>query len=117
MHYNTTRRVVTFTVDDDEFTTKPAIPAGVVFTLQQRMRSFKSDNEAKRDQAYEDLKSTYQKILTADSWELFEPRLEGECDDDTVPIDAMLLMQITRDIIAEGLGKGRSEPATSSQDG
>lgn len=113
MHFNTTRRVITFTVDEDEFATKPAIAAGVVFGLQTSMKDFKSENEKKRDAAYENLKQTYKRILNAESWALFEPRIDGDCEDDVVPIDVTQLMEITRWIIGEGLGKGRSQPASS----
>lgn len=117
MHFNTTRRVLTFTVDEDKFETKPAIAAGVVFGLQSSMKDFKSDNDTNRDKAYENLKQTYKRILSAESWALFEPRIDGDCDDDVVPIDALQLFEITRWVLGEGLGKGHSQPASSSQGG
>lgn len=117
MHFNTTRRVLTFTVDEDEFTTKPAIAAGVVLNLQNAMKDFKSENEKKRDGAYDNLKKVYKRILDNESWALFEPRIDGDCDDDVVPIDTMQLMEITRWVIGEGMGKGRSPQPPTSQPG
>lgn len=114
MHFTTTPRVVTFTVDDDEYTTKAALPAEVLFKLQGAFGSLanKSGTGEDREKAIEHLKKLYERILTAESYALFEPRVSGDCDDDTVPIDAMMLVEITKWLIAE-MGKGSSPKPVS----
>ena len=109
MHFTTTPRVTTFTVDDDEFRTKAALPAEVLFKLQGAFSGLADKNATgtDREQAVDKLKRLYERILTAESYALFEPRITGECDDDTVPIDAMMLVDITKWLIGE-LGKGNS---------
>lgn len=118
MHFTTTPRVTTFTVDEDEYTTKAALPAEVLFKLQGAFTGIanKSGNGADRAQAFDRIKALYARILTAESWALFEPRVTGECDDDTVPIDAMMLVDITKWLIAE-MGKGSTPPPDSSHAG
>lgn len=117
MHFNTAHRVITFTVDDDKFTTKPAIGAGVIFNLQQTMQQFKDSGAGSPASAFNELKEVYRRILTEESWAVFESRLDGDCDDGVVPIDVTHLFEITRWIIGEGLGKGHLPQASSSQDG
>lgn len=109
MHFTTTPRVVTFTVDEDEYTTKSALPAEVLFKLQGAFSGIANKNGTgdDREKSVEKLKQLFARILTAESYALFEPRVTGECDDDTVPIDAMMLVEITKWIISE-MGKGSS---------
>lgn len=109
MHFSTTPRVTTFTVDDDTFTTKAALPAEVLFKLQGAFAGIANKNGSgqDREQAVDKLKNLYARILTAESYALFEPRVTGECDDDTVPIDGMMLVEITKWLIGE-MGKGSS---------
>lgn len=114
MHFTTTPRVVTFTVDDDKYSTKAALPAEVLFKLQGAFSAIANKNGTgeDREKAIDRLKKMYARILTAESFALFEPRVTGECDDDTVPIDAMMLVEITKWIIAE-MGKGSSPKPVS----
>jgi hypothetical protein len=110
MHFTTTPRIVTFTVDDDEYSTKAALPAEVLFKLQGAFAGIaeKDSTGAEREKAFDRLKKMYARILSTDSYALFEPRLTGDYDDDSiVPIDAMMLVDITKQLIAE-MGKGSS---------
>lgn len=109
MHFTTSPQVTTFTVDEDVFTTKAALPAVVLFKLQSAFSGIGSKNAsaAEREKSVDELQKMYERILTAESYALFAPRITGECDDDTVPIDAMKLIEITKWLIAE-MGKGSS---------
>jgi hypothetical protein len=106
MHFTTTPKRTTFTVDDDEYQTKAALPAEVLFKLQNAFRGIAS-KDGDQEKAFEKIKALYSRILTAESFALFEPRITGECDDDVTPIDGMLLVEITKSLIAE-MGKGSS---------
>lgn len=114
MHFTTTPKVVSFTVDDDRFQTKAALPAEVLFKLQGVFTSFadKGRDGAGRAQSIDSLKSMYARILTAESYALFEPRLTGDCEEPTVPIDAGMLVEITKWLISE-MGKGSTPPPSS----
>lgn len=104
MHFTTTPRVTRFSVDEDQLTTKAALPAEVLFNLQGAFRDLgKKDGD--HAAAFQKLKKLYARILTSESYALFEPRITGECDDDTVPIDSMQLIEITKWLISE-MGKG-----------
>lgn len=106
MHFTTTPSVTTFTVDEDSFTTKAALPAEVLFKLQGSFRALGA-KDGDQDKAFQQIKKLYERILTSESYALFEPRVTGECDDDTVPIDGLLLVEITKWLITE-MGKGSS---------
>lgn len=106
MHFTTTPRVTSFTVDEDEFTTKAALPAEVLFRLQGAFRALGA-KDGDQDAAFQKIKKLYARILTAESYALFEPRVTGECDDDVTPIDGLMLAEITKWIIGE-MGKGSS---------
>lgn len=106
MHFTTTPRVTTFTVDTDEYTTKAALPAEVLFKLQGAFRGLAS-KDGDQDRAFQQIKKLYERILTVESYALFEPRVTGECDDDVTPIDGMMLVEITKWLISE-MGKGSS---------
>lgn len=110
MHFNTTPRVVTFTVDTDEYRTKGALPAEVLFKLKSAFSGLKDSKD--QEVHFEKIKELFARILTAESFALFEPRITGECDDDTVPIDSMMLIDISRYIITES-GKGNTPPPAS----
>lgn len=111
MHFTTTPRVTSFTVDEEEYQTKAALPAEVLFKLQNAFRGIAA-KDGDQERAFEKIKSLYSRILTAESFALFEPRITGECDDDVTPIDGMLLVEITKALISE-MGKGSSpQPAS-----
>lgn len=106
MHFTTTPKVTTFSVDEDTFTTKAALPAEVLFKLQGAFRALGA-KDGDQDAAFQRIKKLYERILQSESYALFEPRVTGECDDDTVPIDGMMLVEITKWLISE-MGKGSS---------
>lgn len=114
MHFTTTPKVVTFTVDDDKFQTKAALPAEVLFKLQGVFTAFADKNRdgSAREKSIDNLKTLYSRILTAESYALFEPRLTGDCEEPTVPIDAGMLVEITKWLISE-MGKGSTPPPSS----
>lgn len=109
MDFTTRKNKLDFTIDGEQFESKNAIAAGVIFDLQQLISMF-ADKERKssQQQLYREMKQIYERILTAESFARFEPLIDGECEDDETPVDAMLFIEITKWIIGEGLGKGRT---------
>jgi hypothetical protein len=118
MDFTTTKNPLDFTVDGQQFHAKNAVAAGVLFKLQgvfSKLGSKKEDAAAgvQREEAYEELKKIYARILTKDAWKRFEPLIEGTCDDKSTPIDMLKLIEITQWLIGEGLGKGLTLPQDS----
>ncbi len=109
MDFTTRKNKLDFTIDGEQFESKNAVAAGVIFDLQQLISMF-ADKERKssQQQLYREMKKIYERILTAESFVRFEPLIDGECEDDETPVDALLLIDITKWIIGEGLGKGRT---------
>jgi len=112
--YSTSRNPVTFEVDGELYTTKPSLAAEVIFDLEEVMSAFA--DRSTRQRAFQDLKTQYRRILTAESYALFEPRISGDCDDGAPPIDAITLVNITKDIMTD-MGKGQSQQPASSAAG
>lgn len=119
MHFSTKPRIITFDVDGEQYTTKPAVAAQVIAEFQAAITTFgsKDVSGAERLQAFMDLKEVYRRILTPESYALFEPRVSGDVEDGTVPIDLLMLLDITRWLVAEGLGKGHIQQSSSSTSG
>jgi hypothetical protein len=120
MDFTTRKNKLDFTVDGEPFQTKKAVAAGVLFKLQgtfSKLGNDKANAGKEREEAYEELKSVYDKILTKEAWQRFEPRIEGTCPDGVVPIDMMKLIEITQWLIGEGLGKDLTQQPDSSQAG
>jgi hypothetical protein len=116
MDFTTTKNKLDFTVDGVKFETKNAVAAGIIFRMQStfaKMGSQDVNAVAEREEAFEELKKTYEKILTKAAWKRFEPLLEGTCDDKSTPIDPLKLIEITQWIVGEGLGKGNTPPQDS----
>jgi hypothetical protein len=119
MDFTTTKNRLDFTIDGTAFESKNAIAAGVIFDLQALITAFgnKESRGIKQQQIFVDMKAIYERILTAESFARFEPLIDGHCEDEETPVDAMLFIEITKWIIGEGLGKGRMAKQPSSQAG
>lgn len=109
MDFTTRKSKLDFTIDGEQFDTKNAIAAGVIFDLQALISSIGNKDGKKSNQhLFAEMKRTYARILTAESFARFEPLIDGDCDDNETPVDAMLFIEITKWLIGEGLGKGRT---------
>lgn len=114
MDFTTRKNELDFTVDGQEFQTKNAIASGIIFRLQGTFAKLGEKNAAaERGEAFDELKNVYSKILTTESWQRFEPLIEGDCDDKATPIDPLTLIDITQWLIGEGLGKEATPPQDS----
>lgn len=114
MDFTTRKNKLDFTIDGTKFNTKNAVASGIIFRLQGTLAKL-GDMEAvgERGEAFDELKSVYEKILTRESWKRFEPLLEGDCEDKQTPIDPLTLVDITQWLVGEGMGKELTPPQDS----
>lgn len=114
MDFTTRKNKLDFTVDGQAFQTKQAIASGVIFRLQGTFAKLgEKDEVTARGEAFDELKDVFAKILTHEAWTRFEPLLEGTGDDEHTPIDTLTLIDITKWIVGEGLGKDHMPPQDS----
>lgn len=114
MDFTTRKNKLDFKVDGKQFHTKNAVAAGIIFRLQGTFAKLGEQGDAaERGEAFDELKTVYDKILMKESWARFEPLIEGTCDDKLTPIDPLTLVDITQWLIGEGLGKGPTPPQDS----
>lgn len=114
MDFTTRKNPLDFTVDGKKFHTKNAIASGIIFRLQGTFSKLgEQGNPNDRGEAFDELKTVYDKILMKESWARFEPLIEGTCDDKSTPIDPLTLVDITQWLIGEGLGKDHTQQQDS----
>lgn len=108
-HYTTNKTERSFTIDDDRFFIKPAVPAGKMFELLKFKDAFTEGDDMDPDELLQSVTKILDLVMMKKSTDLFAKRM---FDDDN-PIDFPTFLQVIEDISSDIVGKEDEEPSSS----
>lgn len=109
--FSTRKKIIEFSIDDDDFRLKPVIPASVLFEFQNLQSNITTAMNDPEQSIADIILDMFSKLLDDKSFEVFNARFFGVTPE---PLDFETFNEVTEYILEEVAGKGVGQRSSSS---